>query len=287
VSIKFCLRLFIVLIGVACTQSGICSYALPINTDLAILPAEGELIYRSQVRYEHASEESPDPDGDLDRLLFPQTFVYGFSPKLSGSVKIPLRFDDLNGRAPDTDEFGVADIKVVGRYQIWINQEYLEASALTVLGGVELPSGDSTFSSRSFDPLLGFVFSRNQDRVGVYVDLTYQLNTENSDDFERGDELKWDIAFEYRLFPGEWSQGSDFSYSLLLELNGSTKQKNESQASKVDSSGGTTVFLSPGFQFQWKQMVLETSLQFPVIQNLGGDQLETDIVAVAGLRLFY
>jgi len=287
VTIRFWPRFFIVFFVTSYYSSGTSLHALPINTDTAIQPAEGELIYRSQVHYEHASEESGDPDGELDRILLPQTFAYGFSPEFSAVATIPMRYDDLRGRVPETNDFGVADIKTFGRYQIWKEQAYLEDSSFTLLGGLELPSGDSTFSSRSFDPILGFVFNRIQDRIGSYVDLTYQFNTENSDDFENGDELKWDAALEYRLFPEEWKGDDEHSFAVLIELNGSYKQKNTSATGTVDGSGGTTVFISPGIQLQSRQMVLESSVQLPVIQNLSGDQLKTDLVVVLSVRFFY
>ena len=52
-------------------HSGVPAHAFPINTDVAIQPAEGELVIRSQVRYVHASEESGDADGELDVRQFP------------------------------------------------------------------------------------------------------------------------------------------------------------------------------------------------------------------------
>jgi len=284
---KFWSRSLLILLVALVRPSGMSAYALPINTDVAIQPAEGEFIYRSQVRYVHASEESGDADGELDRLLLPQTLVYGFSPKFSGVVTVPLRYDDLRGRSPEADTFGVADIKVLGRYQIWRKQAYLESNALTILGGVEFPSGDRDFGSRSFDPIAGMVFTRVKDRLGLFADITYQFNTENSDDFKKGDEVNWDLALEYRLYPKQWRSGSDFSYSVLLELNGSHKLKSESNESEVDASGGTTILISPGLQLQWKRVILETSVQLPLLQNLGGAQLETDVIVVTGVRVFF
>jgi len=280
-------RLFVIITLVLYCQSETLLLALPINTDVAIQPAEGELIYRSQVRYLHASEESGDPDGKLNRLLLPQTLVYGFSPEFSALVNAPLRYDDREGRAPEGDNFGVADIKALGRYQVWKQQAYLEANAFTVLGGVEFPSGDNPFSSRSFDPIAGLVFSRVKNRLGVFADFTYQLNTENSDDFERGDELKWDAALEYRLYPVEWTGGSNFSSSVLLELNGSYKQHSESDGSEVSNSGGTSIFISPGAQLQFKRVIFEISVQLPLLQNLNGDQLETDVVVITSTPFFF
>ena len=81
--VKFRSRLCLIAFLAFYFQFETLSYAFPINTDVAIQPAQGELIVRSQVRYLHASEESGDSDGELNRLLLPQTFVYGFFPKFS------------------------------------------------------------------------------------------------------------------------------------------------------------------------------------------------------------
>ena len=65
--IRFWSRFSLIFFLAFYTRSGAPAHAFPINTDVAIQPAEGEFIYRSQLRYVRASEESGDPDGK--RLL--------------------------------------------------------------------------------------------------------------------------------------------------------------------------------------------------------------------------
>jgi len=60
-----------------------------------------------------------------------------------------------------------------------------------------------------------------------------------------------------------------------MELNGKT----------IDNSGGSLLFLSPGIQFATKRYILEASIQLPVIQDLNGNQVETDFVFTAGFRI--
>jgi hypothetical protein len=55
--------------------------------------------------------------------------------------------------------------------------------------------------------------------------------------------------------------------------------------STVRGSGGNVLFLSPGVQLAMKRLILEASVQVPVLQDLNGPQLETDFVAVLSVRV--
>jgi len=52
----------------------------------------------------------------------------------------------------------------------------------------------------------------------------------------------------------------------------------------VFSSGGHTLFLSPGIQSASQRMIFEFSFQYPILQELKGNQLETDYQLALSLR---
>ena len=74
-------------------------------------------------------------------------------------------------------------------------------------------------------------------------------------------------------------------WNALLELNGSSSERNESLGAVVSNSGGHTLFLSPGVQFVSQRTVYEFSYQHPVIQDLNGNQLETDYKLALSARV--
>ncbi|HDP33968.1 MAG TPA: hypothetical protein ENN29_02540, partial [Candidatus Hydrogenedentes bacterium] len=134
------------------------SQATPINTDVAIQPAEGQLIYRSQLRYR--SSDLDDPDADVTTWMQSNVVVYGWTSRFSTVLGVPLirrdfEADGLMGRATDELETGIGDITLLLRYQLWKKLGHQESQTWTVLGGVQIPTYDSPFSSRSWDPIIG------------------------------------------------------------------------------------------------------------------------------------
>ncbi len=122
-------------------------------------------------------------------------------------------------------------------------------------------------------------------RHEVDADVIYRINTE-AENFERGDDLVYDLAYEFRVHP--WTLPDvgvpNFLY-LVAEANGIFSQKGKLHGKTIDDSGGNILFLSPGIQFATKRFILEASVQLPVIQDLRGNQVETDFVVTGGFRV--
>ncbi len=105
---------------------------------------------------------------------------------------------------------------------------------------------------------------------------------------ELGDELQYDLAYEIRVSPREWPErGTPSQIYLVLEANGRTSRRALSDGVELSDTGGTLVFLSPGIQYVTRRVLYEASLQIPVIHNLNGDQVETDLAAGVGVRVQY
>ncbi|MBI2447653.1 MAG: transporter, partial [Candidatus Omnitrophica bacterium] len=114
-----------------------------------------------------------------------------------------------------------------------------------------------------------------------------QFNTEDNN-FEFGDVLKYNLAYQKRILPQVLPERGVYSQvNLVLEFNGEYAQKDKSGGSIIEDSGGNTLFISPGIQWVTKRWILETSIQLPVIQDLNGSQIETDYIAVTSLRLTF
>ena len=132
-------------------------------------------------------------------------------------------------------------------------------------------SGDSDFSSDSYDPIVGLVFTLRRDEVFFDADLLYQLNT------GRGrfshDALRYDASLALRLFSGTTQRDIAWEFNAVAELNG-----------RYVVNGAHEVFLSPGVQLVTEQLILETSIQLPVIQDLPTGQPETNYRIITGLR---
>ena len=280
------------------------SWAVSINSPVGLTPAKGQKIIRTQVKYKRVSDDPTSSDRDTWTLSIPTTFVYGFTEKFSGIATIPYIYRKQRTNS-GSDRItrktsGLGDITFLGKYRIYTKDFPGATSRLSLLGGLELPtgrSGDSdsvgklsrTFQtgSGSWDPIIGATYSNQTLDNEWDYNLTYQFNTE-AHNFEFGDVLKYTIAYQKRLLPWELpDEGLYTQFNAVLELNGEWKQRNRNESGSVDASGGNIIYLSPGLQVASKRFVAETSVQLPVFQDLNGTQVETDYVIITSLRVTF
>ena len=264
-------------------------YAAGINTNVALPVREGGFVYRTQVRFLSASDDPTPLDRDVNVYAVPNVLVYGATARttLFGILPYISRSVDFTAaglrQTDDTDGFG--DLTFLLRQTVYVQDALQRTSRFALLAGLEIPSGKEEFSSHSTDFLLGGVYTLQDGRHEFDTDLIYKINTAGHD-LERGDELRYNVAYELRVSPWEWPErGTPSQIYLVMELNGSTSRRAFASGAKLADTGGTTVFLSPGIQYVTRRIIYEASVQVPVIQNLNGGQVEADFVTAAGIRL--
>ncbi len=256
---------------------GLCAPAIagPINTNAALTPRKGGAIFRLQYRYSEASEAGNIMHVNSSSVI--GTFVYGITEDLAAIFSAPYvnrqvdRVVPRFGRSEDAHD-GVGDMTFMLKYRFWQRDDGPgRTMRWAALGGMNFRSGDSDFSSDSYDPIVGVVFTVRRDEVFFDVDLIYQLNT------GRGrfshDALRYDASLALRLFSGTTQRDIAWEFNAVAELNG-----------RYVVDGSHEVFLSPGVQFVTEQWVLETSIQLPVFQDLPAGRPETDYRIITGLR---
>jgi len=125
--------------------------------------------------------------------------------------------------------------------------------------------------------------------IATYQTLDYQIDAQISykantkaNDFEFGDEFRFDASLQYRLWPRELGTGVPGFLYGVVETNLLHQAKNRVSGARDPNSGGTTLFLSPGLQYVTKRWVLEGIVQLPVVQDLNGTALEDDFIVRAG-----
>jgi len=270
-------------------------FAVPINSDVALTPFKGQIIIRNQAKYTRKANDPTEKDRDMQIWMFPNTFVYGLTEKLAFSLTAPYIIKEQKstsaGIRSAISDSGIGDINLMSKYRVWSKDLSGEARRISLIGGLELPTGDDKaqlkLGSGSIDPIVGVLFTRQSLNQEFDIDLTYQFNTEASN-YEFGDILKYNLAYQRRVWPWKLPEKGVYSQlNLVFELNGEYTQKDKSAGSLVKDSGGNTLFISPGIQWVAKRWVLESSIQLPLIKDLNGNQLETDYAIVTSLRLTF
>ena len=268
----------------------------PINSNVALPVRKGGFIFRSQARWLRATDDPTSSDKQVNVVAITNALVYGVTPDLALFAIFPYIFrnveltDPSSGKRIDKNDSGIDDLTLISRYTIYAKDYPSGTARFAPLAGIKLPTGDDDLepiTTESFDLQFGVVSTITWDfgRHEIDADIIYRVNTE-AKDFEKGDDLFYDLAYEFRVYP--WTLpdvgAPNFLY-LVAEANGIFSQKSELNGKTIDNSGGSILFLSPGIQFATKRYILEASIQLPVIQDLNGNQVETDFVFTAGFRV--
>jgi len=245
-----------------------------INFNSALQPAKGATIVRQQLRYFEADFANAMVNRHIEQYQLSTTIVHGLEPDLTLIFNAPFRFrkieDNLSGASHRNE--GFADLTALVKYQLYhVDTGPTDTARLNLLGGMEVRSGDSHFSSDSYDPLLGLVYTQSRGRHGFDADLLWKFNTNGSDP----DRLRYDAAYVYRLQPESYGPDRMTALFAVLELNG-----------YYETNGDNELFLSPGIQYVTRKWALEATVQLPIWQELD-ERMERDFILGLSLRMHF
>lgn len=263
-----------VLVGSAAAQEAI-------FTGAATQPGVG--IFKLRVLPTYA-EYSSDPTGagrEASEFTFDTTLYAGLTPTLSASLEVPLRQRVLEGMAGEERDWGVGDLTLDLKYRFH-TQAYgpIDTERIAAVVGLEIPSYDDTFSSESFNPAAGVIYTRIRGRHGWNAEARYTLTTGG----ERGgldpgkgpaDLLEVNASYLYRLAPAKYEADTFASWYGILEMN-----------ADWETNGDHGVFLSPGLLYEARNVGLEAGVQIPLVQD-ADDRFEKDWAVVFGVRVFF
>ncbi len=247
-----------------------------INSDEAMTPNKGGLILR--IKGVYADAEASGAIRDVDTFKVVSVLAYGLREDLSIFLRMPLRYAEVETTGPGgvgrekNDHLGFEDFALFLKYRFWQKDTSpSDTYRIALLGGLELRTGDSQFSSDSYDPLSGITFTRHHGRHHVNGDAIYQLNTGSGP--SGADSLRYDLAYSYRFHPKRFTPGHAFQWDIVGEING-----------EYLTDGSHEIFLSPGVQYSLHRWRFETSLQLPVLQDLKPGRPEANYRIVTGFR---
>ena len=244
----------------------------PLNSDVALTPAKDGWIIRSQWRYSRLADDPTPLDREVHLSVFPTTFVYGATENLAllGTLRIIDR--DLEFGSGETKrDTGLGDIPVLGKYRFYQEDQPGKTTRWAAIGGLEVPTFGTNFSSESFDPIIGTVWTHQELNWGIDWDVLYKFNTAGG--VAGDDEFRADFTATYRLLGGESDALGPWGLYAIGELNG-----------KYLTDGSTQLLGSPGLQFITPNFILEAGVQLPIGQDLKSPRLDTDYAVVLSLR---
>ena len=272
------------------------AFGAPINSNVALPVRKGALIFRSQMRWIKASDDPTSQRRERDVIVIPNVLLYGATRDLALFAIFPYIFRTLKFPDPETGnrinqkDNGIGDLNLIARYTVYAKDYPSGTFRLAPLFGIKIPTGDDDLrpiTTDSFDLQFGVVstvtwaFGRHE----LDADAVYRVNTE-ADNFDKGDSLTYDLSYQLRIFPWNLREmGVPNFINLVADANGFFTKRSSVNGSTVGNSGGNIIFLSPGLQYSARRYIIESSIQLPVIQDLNGNQIETDFVWTIGFRI--
>jgi len=273
----------------------------PMTFNTALPVAQGEFVTRIQGIRLDAGEDPGTADRDLTVDTLVTVVGYGVTPKLALFGALPyqhktLRLDSGGERIRRSQE-GFGDLSLFGRYTLFQRDWPGRTLRLAPFVGVEAPTGEDDagdalgrlppsvqLGSGAWDLFGGLVLTHQTLSDQFDSQLSVRFNNE-ANGFEAGDEVRWDLSWQHRLWPRELGGGVPGFLYGVLESNLAYQGKNEVHGVEDADSGGTSLFLAPGLQYVTKRWMAETAIQLPVMQDLNGTALESDYIVRAGIRI--
>lgn len=275
---------------------------------------QGGFAFRTFVSYTEVDKLLTDGDEVADPLgrrvtarVNPLAVVFGAQRRFSVVGVFPAirktfeRVED--GRRVEQDNFGLGDIRLIGKYRFYKHDNGPGTVQLAVEAGAELPTGEDQerddrgellpsplqLGSGSVDILADLTFGwtpRTERFPWIFnADVAVAMNTE-ANEVDPGDHFRYDLGAKYRLWP--WPYPGEQALYVQLELNGVVSGRDEQDGTETPDSGGHEIYLSPGlFLFVRGNLMLEAAIQLPVLQDLNGTQLAKQFTFLGGLRYVF
>jgi hypothetical protein len=218
---------------------------------------------------------------------------YSWSRDWGLNLRVPYIDRDHASDAGTSHDRGIGDVRLVGRYQ-----GFLETHNLGVQLGVKLPTGRSDEQFRS-GPSAGGILDRGLQLgsgttdviTGVYYfgqlakhwsyfsEATLQVPLNNDAGYRPGASVDTSAGIRYTGLCGITPQ---------LQVTPRFAMRDRLSGASDPDSGGTTVYLSPGVTVPVTSKVkVYAFLQVPVYQNLNGYQLAPRYVFSVGTRFAF
>lgn len=288
------------LVAIALAHSGtVTAAAITFNTALPV--AEGEFVFRQQLRWLRSGHDPSGLDREMKAFAAISVLGYGVNSKLALFGVQPWADKSLeltnDGDDVERDNQGLGDFTAFARYTLWQDDAPGRTLRLAGFGGLTAPTGEDDATDRfgRLPPPLqngSGAWDGFGGLVATWQTLDYQFDGQISyrangvaNDFEAGDETRLDLSWQQRLWPRELKGGVPGFLYGVLELNWLHQDKHQIGGKSDANSGGDTLWLSPGVQYVTKRWVLEAVAQKPVSQHLNGTALENNWIGTTSFRM--
>lgn len=245
-------------------------------------------IFKRSASLVRGRDEVSDP---LDQVLEEHRLVaavdHGLRPELTLSALFPFVSKRFDSNAGDVDSAGVGDVALLAKYRAYKRDWKRGALNVSLIGGLELPTGETSARSGgarlspglqtgqgSWNPFFGLATNVNLNRLRFDALAFYKLNTEGSQDFEKGDFLVLEVDAAYRFLHTKYP-GPTASAKLGLQWRHEGRATQSGGA--IANSGSDELRLRSGLGWHPAPNIdITLAVDVPLYQDFNGTQLGLD-----------
>ncbi|MEQ1633069.1 MAG: transporter [Planctomycetota bacterium] len=231
---------------------------------------------------------------------------YGVTDTLAIGLDLPwvnnvgLR-EAQDSPSPDIEDngnqTGLGDASLTAQWTFHRDEAAGRSASLYV--GAKLPTGrthettpggerlepDHQLGSGSTNPLLGLAGNQQVGQAVLGASAIYELATDGTLDSNLGDILRINLGVGWSP---QQVQGNSLRWTFLLEALGEWRDRAELDGATDENTGGTQLFVAPGFRATWNEDVsCYGSVSFALVEDLNGEQADTDVRFATGFAVVF
>ena len=240
----------------------------------------------------------------VNRQMVDVSLSYTPSPHVQLEAEVPISRTSFHDVVQSGSGVGLANITAWAKYRFFRQvKTYGDRQAAARLG-LELPTGKKdaptqtqinvpAFVRQQLTPINGglaphfdLAFSQAGGRIIFGGNAEAIVRTER-DGFRMGHEQRLSTDLEYVLLPREYKKPGGELF-LILETTFVHRGTGRLNSAPVPGSSATEYYLAPGLQYAARpRFVVEGSVQFPVVRNIGPMTLRTDVNVLLGVKYLF